>query len=283
MGKDSGIEWTDATWNPWYGCHKVSPGCAHCYAEREMTRYGRDFNTVTRSKTKFTEPLSWDTPRVCFTCSWSDWFHEAADAWRPEAWDVVNRARHILFLILTKRPERIREHLPASWGPDGWPNVWLGTSVENQRHAERAARLLKVPAAVHFISAEPLLGPVDLTRIFVNAKPRREGELIRINQVKEVNALAGTYTTDMNIEYRIGGAAGEHPRRIKWVIAGGESGPDYRAMDIAWARALRDQCAAHDAAFFLKQLGGWPDKHGAGDAVLDGVRHTARPPVPVLV
>jgi protein gp37 len=159
MSETTGIGWTDATWNPWYGCTKVSPGCAHCYMFRDMVRYGRDPEVVTRSKTKFTEPLKWKEPRRVFTCSWSDWFHEGADAWRDDAWAVIRETPHLTYQILTKRPDRIAAHLPLDWG-EGWSNVWLGVSVENQRFAERAALLAKLPARVRFISAEPLLGPV---------------------------------------------------------------------------------------------------------------------------
>lgn len=160
MGEQTGIGWTNATWNPWMGCTRVSPGCAHCYMFRDMARYGRDPNVVTRSKTKFAEPLRWKTPRRVFTCSWSDWFHEGADAWRDEAWEIIRRTPHLTYQILTKRPERIEAHLP--WGAygDPWPNVWLGVSVENQRHAYRASLLATIPAAVRFVSAEPLLSAV---------------------------------------------------------------------------------------------------------------------------
>lgn len=163
MAEHSGIEWTDATWNPWYGCAEVSPGCAHCYARREMERYGRDFDTVTRSKTKFTDPLTWKTPRIVFTCSWSDWFHDAADGWRDEAWDVIRQTPQHTYLILTKRIERAPERLPWSAFGDPWPNVWLGVSVENQRFAHRLSILNTLPAAVRFCSAEPLLGPLSIS------------------------------------------------------------------------------------------------------------------------
>ena len=164
MGNQTGIEWTERTWNPWMGCTKVSPGCAHCYMFRERERYGKDPSVVVRSKTTFTAPLRWKRGAgsgLVFTCSWSDWFHEGADAWRDEAWAIIRATPHLTYQILTKRPERIVEHLPADWG-DGWPNVWLGVSVENQRFAGRASRLATIPATVRFISAEPLLGPVHL-------------------------------------------------------------------------------------------------------------------------
>jgi protein gp37 len=160
MGERTAIGWTDASWNPWHGCTKVSPGCAHCYMFRDKTRYGQNPELVVRSKTKFSEPLKWKEPKMVFTCSWSDWFHEAADAWRDEAWDIIRRTPHLTYQILTKRPERIADHLPADWG-EGWPHVWLGVSIENNRWRQRAWDLIAVKAAVHFISCEPLLGPVD--------------------------------------------------------------------------------------------------------------------------
>ena len=231
MSETTGIEWTDATWNPWMGCTKVSPGCAHCYMFREQHQYGRDLEAVVKSKTKFREPLKWREPRKVFTCSWSDWFHDGADAWRDEAWALVRDTPHLTYQILTKRPERIAAHLPTDWGA-GYPNVWLGVSVENQRHAYRIEYLKFIPAVVRFVSAEPLLGPLEL-----------------------------------------GGQAWE----IDWLIAGGESGPKCRPMDAAWAASLRDECVRAGAAFFLKQLGGWPDKRGSDKATLDGVRWTQMP------
>jgi len=236
MGERSGIEWTDATWNPWRGCTKVSPGCAHCYMFREQIRYGRDPEVVTRSKTTFHAPLKWREPRVVFTCSWSDWFHEAADPWRDEAWDVIRQTPQHTYLILTKRIERADGRLPWAAFGDPWPNVWLGVSVENQRFAHRLRILNTLPATVRFCSAEPLLGPLSI------------GEYLG-------------------------------PRHVSWVIGGGESGPGFRATEVSWLRALADQCTARGAKFFLKQLGGWPDKQGGASAVLDGRRWTERPAV----
>lgn len=231
MSEHSAIEWTEATWNPWYGCTKVSPGCAHCYMFREMRQYGRDPEVVQRSKTKFRDPLRWNEPKTVFTCSWSDWFHEAADQWRDEAWEVIRQTPQHTYQILTKRPERIAGQLP--WGDygDPWPNVWLGVSVESQRWVTRVRILATIPATVRFVSAEPLLG--------------------------RIAALP------------LGG--------IHWLIAGGESGPGHRPTDIEWLRSLRDQCRVSGTAFFLKQLGGWPNKRGGEQATLDGKRHIAMP------
>lgn len=238
MGEHTGIGWTQATWNPWMGCTKVSPGCAHCYMFREQTRYGNDPELVRRSKTKFNEPLKWTEPRLVFTCSWSDWFHEAADAWRDEAWAIIKQTPHLTYQILTKRPERMAAHLPSDWG-QGYPNVWLGVSVENQRWISRAEILVNTWAAVKFISAEPLLGPVDL--LYRGPGP---------------SALV---------------------EEIQWVIVGGESGANCRPMRLDWARQLRDQCADSKVAFFLKQLGGHPDARAHEKAVLDGRTHTEFP------
>jgi protein gp37 len=239
----SAIEWTDATWNPWRGCDKVSPGCAHCYMFAGQRQYGRDPSVVVRAAdATFLKPLSrkWRAEAAdiaqreqrrmrVFTCSWSDWFHETADPWREEAWDIVRQAEESYdFQILTKRPERILDHLPPDWG-DGWPHVWLGVSIENRRFVHRAVQLGEVPAAVRFVSAEPLLGPI---------------------------------ADELDL------------RPIDWLIVGGESGPRHRRMDPAWARDLRDDCRWDETAFFFKQWGG---TRPGGDARLDGEEHREFP------
>jgi protein gp37 len=211
----SAIEWTDATWNPWMGCERVSPGCAHCYMYREQRQYGHDPEALRRSKTKFFEPLRWTEARLVFTCSWSDWFHPAADPWRDEAWEVVRQTPHLTYQILTKRPELIAERLPGDWD-DGWENVWLGVSIENSRFTWRADALREVPAAVRFISAEPLLGSLFET----------SGRRSRLD-------LEG----------------------IDWLIVGGESGPGSRRLDLTWAHELVNACDDVSTAFFMKQLG----------------------------
>src|SRR6266404_2957797 len=150
MADQTIISWTEHTWNPWRGCTKISPGCAHCYMYTQQLRYKNPtFNpfVVTQTKSTWNDPLRWQreaaaagrTERV-FTCSWSDFFHKDADAWRPRAWDIIARCPNLQFQILTKRPERILEHLPKfghglccdHW-EKGWPNVWLGVSVENPK------------------------------------------------------------------------------------------------------------------------------------------------------
>ena len=122
MGTTTEIGWTNHTWNPWVGCHKISQGCKFCYMFDGMTRYKRNPNTVVRTKT-WRDVQKWNQeasqagkPALVFTCSWSDWFHAAADSWRDEVWDVIRRNGTLIFQILTKRPERIADHLPADWG-----------------------------------------------------------------------------------------------------------------------------------------------------------------------
>lgn len=122
------IAWTEHTWNPWVGCEKISPGCAHCYMFTAQERFGQNPARIRRTKT-WGEPLQWQrdaaaagATKMVFTCSWSDWFHEDADAWREEAWTVIRRCPHLHFQILTKRHERIADHLPPDWGT-GYPNV----------------------------------------------------------------------------------------------------------------------------------------------------------------
>jgi protein gp37 len=277
------IEWTaqrdasgnivaeGASWNPWYGCTKVSPGCAACYMFREMRQYGRDPEVVTRSKTKFADPLKWKEPRTIFTCSWSDWFHPAADAWRAEAWDIIRRTPQHTYQILTKRPERIIEQLPIDWH-GGYPNVWLGVSVESQRYDFRAALLCTIPARVRFVSAEPLLDRLSLAHVnpYASSDDRREARqsdyFVGINVLEWPAHPPMVYTPTQ----RLG--------RIDWVIAGGESGPEARPMELDWARRLRDECTREGVAFFLKQLGGaTSNKRGGAEALLDGQRWTQMP------
>lgn len=163
MGQSSAIEWTEATWNPWHGCHKISPGCKNCYMFRDKARYGQNPDVVVRSKTTFSDPLKWKEPRVIFTCSWSDWLIEEADLWREEAYDVIRRTPHT-YQILTKRIERAEGRVPVP----PIPNVWLGVSVESRKYLGRIDELRKTPAAVRFLSLEPLLedlGALDLTGI----------------------------------------------------------------------------------------------------------------------
>lgn len=166
MGETTKIEWTDATWNPWQGCRKVSQGCKNCYMYRDKTRYGQDPSVVVRSApATFRGPLStkkYPPGALVFTCSWSDWFIEEADAWRDEAWAIVRARPDLTFQILTKRSDRIDAHLPEDWGM-GYPNVWLGVSVEDRKALPRVDDLVRIPAVVRFLSVEPLLEAVDVS------------------------------------------------------------------------------------------------------------------------
>lgn len=158
----SAIEWTNDTWNPWQGCEKVSPGCKYCYMYRDKKRYGQNPKAVVRSKpATFNAPLTKLKGPLVFTCSWSDFFIDVADPWRNDAWDIIRQTPHLTYQILTKRPERIVSNLPVDWG-SGWPNVWLGVSVENNQQRWRMDILRDIPAAIRFVSAEPLLEYVEL-------------------------------------------------------------------------------------------------------------------------
>ncbi len=164
MSEKTGIEWTGATWNPWHGCHKISPGCKNCYMFREKKQYGQNPDVVVRSKTKFTDPLKWKEPRLIFTCSWSDWFIEEADAWRDEAWDIIRRTPQHTYQILTKRTDRMLSHIPLV----RLPNVWFGVSIESRAYLHRMEALKVLNASVRFLSLEPLLedlGALDLRGI----------------------------------------------------------------------------------------------------------------------
>lgn len=157
MGKLSEIQWTDGTWNPWHGCKKVSPGCLYCYMYRDKERYGQSPTTVLRSKTMFNEPLKWKEGKLIFTCSWSDWFIDEADGWREEAWDVIRQTPQNTYQILTKRPERIKEHLPIYF--NSLSNVWIGVSIEGEEQMERLEYLKDLPCTT-FASFEPLISPI---------------------------------------------------------------------------------------------------------------------------
>ena len=175
MGKTT-ISWTNYSWNPWRGCHKVSQGCQNCYMFREQRRWGNDPNIVVRSKTTFNDPLKWKDPSMVFVNSWSDFFIEEADEWRDEAWDIIRQTPHLTYQILTKRPERIRYCLPIDW-EDGWDNVWLGVSVETSEQMDRGWRLMDLPAKIRFISAEPLIDRLELYWLLATKKYQRSDDV----------------------------------------------------------------------------------------------------------
>jgi protein gp37 len=250
------IEWTSATWNPTTGCDRVSAGCDHCYAltlakrlkaagnpryqaDGDARRSGPGFG-LTLHRDKIEQPLKWKQPRLVFVDSMSDLFHAKVPIeFIERVFEVMADASQHRFQILTKRPGRMASVLRRV-RPNPIPNVWLGTSVETQDWAEvRLPKLLETPAAVRFLSCEPLLGPVNIKPWLPTGDPG-DGETPHVNE----------------------------SRGIDWVIAGGESGPHFRAIDPEWARSLRDQCQSAAVPFFFKQWGGRTPK--AGGRLLDG-------------
>ena len=217
MSLNSKIEWTDATWNPVSGCSKVSAGCKNCYAERISRRWwgSREFTDVQLHPERLDWPLQWRKPRRIFVNSMSDLFHpKVTDEFIGKVIEVMRLAKHHTFQVLTKRPDRMRAMMKS------FPNVWAGVSIEDQATAdERIPLLLNTEASVRFISAEPLLGPVDLL----------------LAAADSFSSMAG----------------------IHWVIAGGESGPEARPMHPDWVRDIRDQCLTAGVPFFFKQYGSW--------------------------
>jgi protein gp37 len=173
MGAETAIAWTDHTFNPWWGCVKVAPECSACYAEGFDKRYGGAHWGPTAPRRLFgekhwREPLKWNAAaakagarRRVFCASMADVFEDRADldSQRARLWALIRATPHLDWLLLTKRPERIAANLPALWG-DGWPNVWIGTSVGHPDSIDRARALADVPAAVRFVSCEPLIAPV---------------------------------------------------------------------------------------------------------------------------
>jgi len=234
MARDSKIEWTDHTFNPWWGCTKVSPACTNCYAETFSKRVGLRVWGDRADRRFFGdqhwgEPIRWSRQaerdrvrRRVFCASMADVFEDRGDLdpWRARLWSLVDDTPSLDWLLLTKRPSNVTKMVP--WAA-AWPhNVWLGTTVENQEWAEkRISSLVANPAVVRFLSVEPILGSLDLSR---------------------------------------------WAREIEWVIVGGESGHHARPSQPAWVRLIRDQCVASGIAFFFKQWGDWmpgdPREHG---------------------
>jgi protein gp37 len=251
MGRDSNIEWTHHTFNPWWGCVNVSPACDNCYAEQMGNRFGAKWGKDTARRffgdKHWREPVLWDKRAAAngerqrvFCASMADVFEDRRDLdpHRERLWDMIEATPNLDWLLLTKRPTKIRSLLRSEWLRHARPNVWLGTTAEDQRWADiRIPELLNVPAFVHFISVEPLLGSIDL----------------RPEWIEGPHAVAG----------------------LDWVIVGGESGHNARPMRPEWAAHLRDQCVAAGISFHFKQWGEHSDqllkigKHAAG-RVLDG-------------
>lgn len=262
MGATTKIEWADATWGPVTGCTEVSPGCDRCYAKTFAERwrgtpghyFERGFDVQLRPD-KLDQPLRWRKPRRIFVNSMSDLFHDSVpDDYIARVFEVMALAPQHTFQILTKRHARMRSLVSHGLldmidDPDGdvrvkvprWPlpNVWLGVSAENQQWADiRIPALLDTPAAVRFVSVEPILGPIDL-------------EFERYYEPTHSNC-SGLVSPAHEP------ACGREPGRhwgIGWVIVGGESGPGARRMEWEWARSLRDQCRAAGVPFYFKQSG----------------------------
>lgn len=260
MGESTTIGWTKHTYNPWWGCERVSPGCNHCYAETFAKRTGNLVWGKNADRRRFGDkhwqaPVKWNRqaedagePQFVFCASMADVFEDRDDHGddRERLWELVEATPWLTWQLLTKRPENVVRMVPSRWTCEDWPaNVWIGTTVEDQQRADaRVPALLTIPAPVRFLSCEPLLGPVDLDGLW--GYP--------------------------------GSAEGDDLDRwpIHWVIVGGESGPKHRPLDLDHARSLRDQCAMANVAFFFKQHGGqFP---ASGGDLLDGRIWKERPP-----
>lgn len=281
------IEWTEYSWNPVTGCTPISEACQNCYAQRMAKRlagrcgYPKDEPfKVTLHPDKLSEPLKWRKPRKVFVCSMSDLFHEdVPDEYIDRIFAVMALCPQHIFMVLTKRPMRMLDYIKCPdrynkiidvlnrgmvWDmpprtvtrlymncreKDIWPlpNVWLGTTAENQQRAdERIPNLLQIPAAVRFVSIEPMLGPVDLTRIDIGG-----------------NVWINSLTGDCKSYHPYGGMwkTNESKNKLDCVICGGETGPGARPMYPAWVRSLRDQCQKAGTCFFFKSWGDWAPVH----------------------
>lgn len=268
MSDTTAIQWTNHTFNAWWGCSRVSPACRFCYADTLAHRWGHELWRRSGPRRmlgddNWRKPLKWNRdaeragkPALVFCASMSDVFERhpvpevdaELDSARTRLWNLIAETPWLRWQLLTKRVENVADMAP--WG-DNWPgNVWLGTSVEDQRRAnERIPVLLALPAKVRFLSCEPLLGPVDLTRVAYT-----DG--------------GGTHLDVVHGRHGIPDVWSSAAQRVSWVICGGESGAKHRPMDMAWARSLRDQCQSGGVPFLFKQVGGRTSK--AGGRELDG-------------
>lgn len=258
MGQKTQISWADATWNPWRGCSRVSPGCTNCYAAREMSRYGKDFDTVTRSKTTFKDPLKWREPKRIFTCSWSDFFIEDADPWREEAWEIMLEANWHTYIILTKRPGLMEDWARRHPWPD---HIWAGASVESQKYAPRLTVLARVPAKVRVVSCEPLLEPLYLYRWLASHYHCQWDCEHPQPFVKDSIYVCGRCWFKDGITSPmipcVPGICDDPPESVlDWAIVGGESGPNFRPMEISWLTDIVDQCNAAGVPVWVKQDSG---------------------------
>jgi protein gp37 len=258
VSSDTKIEWCDHTFNPWWGCQEISPGCDHCYAKRldkrtGGTHWGPDAERRRTSETNWKLPRRWNDQyqafhnqhgrrQRVFCASMADVFDNRVPVeWRMDLFSLIADTPHLDWLLLTKR---IGNVMPMCSGDSLMfdvicERVWLGATVVNQEEADRdIPKLLAVPAAKRFLSMEPLLGPVALTNI-------------------RQQLAGGSYTEGNVLVHKSSLDRGRPRQALDWVIVGGESGPSARPMSIQWARSLRDQCAAAGVPFLFKQWGDW--------------------------
>ena len=276
MADESNISWTDHTFNPWMGCQRVSQGCVHCYAETLITqRQGRDLwgSKDKRARTSvglWKRPFTWNRASKAdvdgggrvhrvFCASLADVFEDAPvpNQCRPDVFDVIRQTPWLDYQLLTKRPENIAAMLPDDWGA-GWPNVWLGTSIEDRRVVDRAVVLGEIPAFRRFISYEPAIGPVI---------PEEMGHASGGGEPTE----SWTRWEDDYDGPGLGFYNESGSLAFDWLICGGESGPGRRPMEIGWAADARDACEKEGVAFFFKQISA--HKPGQGTTVLGRLEH----------
>lgn len=301
MPGKTGIQWTNVTWNPTSGCTKVSQGCRFCYAKtihdmrhkayhegkKVAPQYAEPFETVQLMPDRLEWPLSLQKPSKIFVNSVSDLFHEDVPFdFVDKVFTVMARAARHTFQILTKRPERMKAYMRRmeniGLSPDGqapergmknfsgveypWPlpNVWLGTSVENQEAAdERIPELLQIDAAVLFLSMEPLLGPVTLRQSWRDYLEGWDTEPQHVSGCSPDSGCAPGCPEAQQV----------HTNKIQWVIVGGESGDllqVVRPMNPEWVFSIREQCVAAGVPFFFKQYGDWLYFKGTNGLVGDG-------------
>jgi protein gp37 len=261
MAENSGISWTHNTQNFWVGCDKVAPECEKCYISRILLKQGREpWGKIYRTET-WGDPWKWEQEGIrisqakrVFTCSLSDFFHVKADPWRREAWAIIKHTPHLVWLILTKRPELIAGHLPHDWG-NGYPNVWLGTSVGCREKLNKMDFLRRIPAAVRFVSAEPLLEDIS----------------------ESINLDGFGWVV-------VGGESGSGQEYLwnpseDWKAENKKKDTDgRRTMRYPWAANLRDKVKAAGLPFMFKQV--TAPRSGFGYNALDGKDWHEFPPAP---
>ena len=257
MAEHSAISWCDATFNPWVGCTNVSPACDHCYAERRAERFGRvawGRPPVRTSAANWREPLAWNAKavrtggglRVC-CASLGDVFDNLVPyIWRDGLWSLIEATPALTWMLLTKRIGNAQRMLPPDWLERPRSNVWLGATVVNQEEADRdIPKLIATPAAVRFVSCEPLLGPIEFDHEWLESESFGHADACH-DDLCALNAD----------EHSCAGQIFSQPS-INWVIVGGESGPEARPMHPEWVRAIRGQCVDARGPFHFKQWGEW--------------------------